>query len=180
MTYKIFIYSQTRLYYKGKMAHNNTQQMEFYDNTSVNHSINVKQSNDVHFICDSNDRRKLKIIISGLYMWQFSMDTNRLKTHIYNWILISRFTNCIYNIGLFIVTLWLRSSDTIRTRKKKSCSLWFQKKFSSYYAFLRLLWPTTRNIWGNLHWQEFSLFYTSKHNIVHLQLERTLTLSCGD
>ena len=50
------------------MAHNNTQQMEFYDNTSVNHSINVKQSNDVHFICDSNDRRKLKIIISGLYM----------------------------------------------------------------------------------------------------------------
>ena len=33
------------------MAHNNTQQMEFYDNTSVNHSINVKQSNDVHFIC---------------------------------------------------------------------------------------------------------------------------------
>ena len=50
------------------MAHNNTQQMESYYNTSINHSINVKQSHDVHFVCGSNNRNKLKIINTGLYM----------------------------------------------------------------------------------------------------------------
>ena len=63
-----YIHRQDYNYYKGKMAHNNTQQMESYYNTSINHSINVKQSNDVHFVCDSNNRNKLKIINTGLYM----------------------------------------------------------------------------------------------------------------
>ena len=63
-----YIHRQDYNYYKGKMAHNNTQQMESYYNTSINHSINVKQSHDVHFVCDSNNRNKLKIINTGLYM----------------------------------------------------------------------------------------------------------------
>ena len=63
-----YIHRQDYNYYKGKMAHNNTQQMESYYNTSINHSINVKQSHDVHFVCGSNNRNKLKIINTGLYM----------------------------------------------------------------------------------------------------------------
>ena len=73
-----------------------------------------------------------------------------------------------------------QSNDTIRKRKMKSWSLWFQKKFQSYYALLRLPWPKTRNIWGNLRWKEFSHFYTSTHDMVHYQVERTLSLSCRD
>ena len=87
------------------MAHNNTQQMESYYNTSINHSINVKQSNDVHFVCDSNNRNKLKIINTGLYMMTIFNEYKSTQTRIYNRIQINRLTNCIYNIGLFIVTL---------------------------------------------------------------------------
>ena len=71
-------------YYKGKMAHNNTQQMESYYNTSINHSINVKQSNDVHFVCDSNNRNKLKIINTGLYMMTIFNEYKSTQTRIYN------------------------------------------------------------------------------------------------
>ena len=63
------------------MAHNNTQQMESYYNTSINHSINVKQSHDVHFVCGSNNRNKLKIINTGLYMMTIF---NEYSKHFYN------------------------------------------------------------------------------------------------
>ena len=122
-----YIHRQDYNYYKGKMAHNNTQQMESYYNTSINHSINVKQSNDVHFVCDSNNRNKLKIINTGLYMMTiFDECKSTQNSHIQLNINIP-FTNCIYNIGLFIVTLWLQSNDT--KRKMKSWSLWFQRNF---------------------------------------------------
>ena len=131
------------------MAHNNTQKMESYYNTSVNHSINVKQSNDVHFVCDSNNRNKLKIINTGLYMMTiFDECKSTQNSHIQLNINIP-FTNCIYNIGLFIVTLWLQSNDTIRKRKMKSWSLWFQRNFKvimPFYAYL----DQRRGIFGEI------------------------------
>ena len=79
-----YIHRQDYNYYKGKMAHNNTQQMESYYNTSINHSINVKQSHDVHFVCGSNNRNKLKIINTGLYMMTIFNEYKSTQTRIYN------------------------------------------------------------------------------------------------
>ena len=175
-----YIHRQDYNYYKGKMAHNNTQQMESYYNTSINHSINVKQSNDVHFVCDSNNRNKLKIINTGLYMMTiFNEYKSSQNSH------IQQNINKPFNqLHLQYRPFYRHTLTTIKWHHKKEKNeelvTLISKKFQSYYAPLRLPWPKTRNIRGNLRWKEFSHFYTSTHDMVHYQVERTLSLSCRD
>ena len=42
------------------MAHNNANDMKFYVNGTINHSINGTQSDESHFTCESPNNTKLK------------------------------------------------------------------------------------------------------------------------
>ena len=96
----------------------------------------MKQSNDVHFVCDSNNRNKLKIINTGLYMMTiFDECKSTQNSHIQLNINIP-FTNCIYNIGLFIVTLTTIKGHH-KNEKKEELVILISKEIS------KLLCPPT-------------------------------------
>ena len=90
----------------------------------------------------------------------------------------------VYQLHLQYRPFYRHTLTTIKWHHKKEKNeelvTLISKKFQSYYAPLRLPWPKTRNIRGNLRWKEFSHFYTSTHDMVHYQVERTLSLSCRD
>ena len=72
-----------KVYYRGKLSHNNEQTVKFYVNGTNNHALNVKQSGN-DFICNSSDNTELLIVKEGTYLMSFldgfkSNSDSRLK-----------------------------------------------------------------------------------------------------
>lgn len=57
---KVFDDTTKKFFYRSKVAHNNANDMKFYVNGTINHSIYGTQSDESHFTCESPNNTKLK------------------------------------------------------------------------------------------------------------------------
>lgn len=56
-----------KIWYPGNLAHDNKQEVAFYVNGTIEHSLEIRQSDINDFICESADNKKLKIMNNGMY-----------------------------------------------------------------------------------------------------------------
>ena len=57
---KVFDDTTKKFFYRSKVAHDNANDMKFYVNGTINHSINGTQSDESHFTGESPNNTKLK------------------------------------------------------------------------------------------------------------------------
>ena len=81
------INAEKKPFYRGKMAHNNDSNVSFYVNQTTNHALNVSQSKNDDFVCNSVDNTKLQVGNEGTYLLSIidgykSSTNSHLKIHL--------------------------------------------------------------------------------------------------
>ena len=128
-TTKKYVDERTRkIWYRGKLAHNNKTTVEFYVNGTLQHNTNVSQSDNADFTVNSSDTTKLIVNNAGLYLITFIDGLASTQASNLKFILGNEFVSTNTNSGG--LTLPLPNTSSMWKTTMNTVMLYFQANTS--------------------------------------------------
>ena len=128
-TTKKYVDERTRkIWYRGKLAHNNKTTVAFYVNNVLGHTTNVKQSDNADFTVNSSDTTKLIINNAGMYHITYIDGLASTQASNLKFILSNSFVNTNTNSGG--LTIPLPNTSTMWKTTMNTVMLYFQANTS--------------------------------------------------
>ena len=117
-----------KIWYRGKLSHNNKTTVEFYENGTLQHNINVSQSDNADFTVNSSDKTKLIVNNAGLYLITYIDGLASTQASNLKFILGNEFVATNTNSGG--LTLPLENTSTMWKTTMNTVMLYFQANTS--------------------------------------------------